>query len=214
VVQMAVHINEEKLKNAEQIFFNLYPDGFDAEEMRAVAKKHKVEKMQTFVAEQFKEKAFENKAQIFDDYVKLIGRSSLVSVFEKAKFRDAVKVMSPLEKEMLADGMQAFLYGNQAAGFEMQIEVLERYKMAKWPILTVLGLYKFPAREVLVKPTTVKGILAYFEVSDFQYTSKPNYGFYSQYREVVNEIKALAHPMLQVDNAAFCGFLMLSIEAQ
>ncbi|MDK2868759.1 MAG: hypothetical protein PWP38_3074 [Clostridiales bacterium] len=208
---MTVQVNAEKLKHAEQIFFNMYPDGFEADEMKAIAKKHKVEKMRQFVEEHFNEKAFENTDQLFEDYVKLIARSSLVSVFEKAKFRDAAKVMSAVEKDMMVKGMKAFLYGNQAAGFEMQIEVLERYKLAKWPILTVLGLYQFPAVEVLVKPTTVKGILKYFEVTDIQYTSKPTYAFYSQYRELVNAIKALAHPMLMVDNAAFCGFLMMTM---
>lgn len=88
----------------------------------------------------------------------------------------------------------------------------KKYKMAKWPILTVLGLYMNPNHEVLVKPTTVKGILKYFEVEEFQYTSKANYAFYDAYRQFINEIKSEAGEHLQIDNAAFCGFLMMSIE--
>ena len=96
-------------------------------------------------------------------------------------------------------------------GFSMQIEVLDTYKMAKWPILTVLGVYMRPETEVLVKPTTVKAVLNYFEVEDFAYASKPNYEFYARYRDLVNKLKKETGKILQVDNAAYCGFLMMTI---
>ncbi|WP_430885292.1 hypothetical protein [Fusibacter sp. JL216-2] len=203
----------EKLQHLENEFFKVYPEGFDAPDLQEIAKKHKMDKMQTFVKENFAKDKFESTEEVFEDFVKLISKSSLVSVFEKTKFRNEAKIMTSGEKEELVAGIYAFLYGNQAQGFAKQLAVLQKYKMAKWPILTVLGLYMNPNHEVLVKPTTVKGILKYFEVEEFQYTSKANYAFYDAYRQFINEIKSEAGEHLHIDNAAFCGFLMMSIES-
>ncbi len=171
-----------------------------------------MDKMKTFVDENFAKDKFEDVDLAFENFVKLIGRSSLVSVFEKTKFKNEAKVMTTEEKTMLIEGVYEFVYGDQESGFNKQIAVLQKYKMAKWPILTVLGVYMHPEYEVLVKPTTVKGILNYFEVEEFKYTSKANYEFYDQYRQLVNKIKTKADEHLQIDNAAFCGFLMMSIK--
>lgn len=202
----------EKLDALEVAFFKNYPDGFDDPEFAVIKKKHKMDKMQDFVLEHFSKESFEDKEGVFENFVKLIGKSSLVSVFEKTKFKGESKGMSVDEKNQLVEGLYDFLYVDQEAGFEKQIDVLNRYKMAKWPILTVLGVYLNPEEEVLVKPTTVKGILKYFEVEDFKYTSKANYGFYKDYRTLINRIKAKAGEQLDIDNAAFCGFLMMTIQ--
>lgn len=207
-------MNINKLERAENIFLNLYPEGFESPELQEIAKKHKMVKMQSFVSENFSLGAFEQVDAVFEAFVKLISRSSLVSVFEKAKFKDVAKALSPTEKEILVMGLKAFLYGDQEEGFEMQVRILTPYKLAKWPILTVLGLYMNPDTEVLVKPTTVKGILKYFEVTSFKYTASPNYEFYAAYRKLINDIKAHADQILQIDNAAFCGFLMMSIKPE
>ncbi len=202
----------DKLKALEDAFLRVYPEGFDAEEMQAIKKKHKMDKMHDFVDLHFSEDKFEDPLEVFDQFTKLISKSSLVSVFEKTQFRNDAKIMSEMEKKAISQGIYEFLYGNQGAGFETIAEILASYKLAKWPILTVLGVYKDPGYEVLVKPTTVKGILKYFEVEDFAYTSKPNYAFYTSYRDFINRIKSRAETHLNVDNAAFCGFLMMTIK--
>lgn len=204
----------DKLEHLENEFLMVYPQGFDSPELQAIAKKHKMDKMQTFVKENFSKDKFEDGQGIFESFVKLISKSSLVSVFEKTKFRNEAKVMTESEKEELVSGLYEFLYGDQAIGFEKQVAVLQKYKMAKWPILTVLGLYMNPGVEVLVKPTTVKGILKYFEVEAFHYSPQANYDFYKDYRGFINDIKDKARDHLHVDNAAFCGFLMMSIQSK
>ncbi|GAU79961.1 hypothetical protein [Fusibacter sp. 3D3] len=204
-------MNIEKLKTLEKHFFMAYPMGFDTPEMLEISKKHKVEKMKDYVNAHFRSECFEDVERVFADYIKLISQSSLVSIFEKAKFKDLAKTFTLEEKAKFIGGVQAFLYGDQELGFTTQIEVLTRYKIAKWPILTVLGVYIRPEFEVLIKPTTAKGILVYFE-EDLKYVSKPTYAFYSQFRTLINDIKKHTDDSLQVDNAAFCGFLMMSMD--
>jgi len=205
-------MNLTKLENLENEFLMVYPEGFESPELAEIAKKHKMGKMQEFVKSNFSKDCFNEPQEVFENFVKLISKSSLVSVFEKTKFRNEAKVMTSEEKEILVKGLYEFLYVDQELGFNKQISVLIKYKMAKWPILTVLGLYMDPDTEVLVKPTTVKGILSYFEVDEFKYTSKANFEFYDQYRQLINEIKVEASEHLKIDNAAFCGFLMMSIK--
>lgn len=204
-------MNIEKLKRLETHFFMAYPMGFDTPEMIEISKKHKIKKMRDFVNTHFEPECFEDVDLVFENYIKLISQSSLVSIFEKAKFKDLAKTFTREEKTKFIGGVYDFLYGDQETGFTSQIEVLSRYKTAKWPILTVLGVYMKPDFEVLVKPTTVKGILAYFE-EDLKYVSKPTYAFYSQFRTLINDIKKHTNEALQVDNAAFCGFLMMSLD--
>jgi hypothetical protein len=202
----------EKLDLLEEEFLKAYPEGFESPELVAIKKKHKMDKMQTFVSTHFTKSSFEDPLEVFEQFTKLISKSSLVSVFEKTQFRNDAKIMSDLERQSISNSIYEFLYGNQGAGFEGLIDVLTAYKLAKWPILTVIGLYMHPEYEVLVKPTTAKGILKYFEVEEFKYTSKPNYAFYEAYRTLINEIKEDAGNHLKVDNAAFCGFLMMTIK--
>jgi hypothetical protein len=66
--------------------------------------------------------------------------------------------------------------------------------------------------EVLVKPTTAKGVIEYFELEGLKYSSHPTFEFYRAYREQINQIKKEVDASLQFDNAAFCGFLMMSLE--
>lgn len=205
-------MNRDKLKALESAFMLDYPLGFESEEIQMISKKHKVEKMRAYVLDNFSEDDFEDERLVSERFTKLISMSSLVSVFEKARYRDVSKNFEPDETQQLSRGIQEFLYGNQALGFDLMVSVLERYKLAKWPILTVLGVYMYPDVEVLVKPTTAKSVLNYFEVSDFKYVSKPSYFFYKCFREFINELKSEVNKSLQVDNAAFCGFLMMTIQ--
>ncbi len=202
----------KKLRTLEKKFLEEYPEGFQSEELLAIGKKHKMEKMKTFVEENFEKDKFDDVEDIMIHFTKLISMSSLVSVFEKAKFKDLVKVLSPEEKGLFVKGIYEFLYGEQALGFEMQIDVLGNYKLAKWPILTVIGVYSSPDYEVLVKPTTVKAILKYFEIEEFKYSPKASYEFYQAYRAFIKELRNHTNETLKVETAAFCGFLMMSME--
>lgn len=205
-------MNIEKLKQLETDFLRRYPLGFDDPELMAVSKKHKVDEMKTFVHTHFSKEKFMDPSAISNAFTKLIGKSSLVSTFEKVKFRDAAKLFNKDDIETLSNALCEILYGDQRQGFNQLVLLLATFDLAKWPILTVLGLYYNGDYEVLVKPTTVKGVLNYLEITDIKYTSKPNFDFYVQYRKLINDLKVQTGKSLATDNGAYCGFLMITIE--
>ena len=205
-------MNRTKLKEAEERFFIRYPGGFSNPLMLEIAKKHKVEKMNKLAQDSFAIEQFEDPRKIVDSMCKIVSQSSLVSIFEKPKFRDLVKAMSDNEKECLSYGMKEFLYGNQAFGFELMSGLLSEYKLAKWPLITVCPVYYRPSIEVFIKPTTAKGVIAYFELEGLKYSPNPTYKFYKAYQEQISQMKKEVNASLQSDNAAFCGFLMISME--
>lgn len=205
-------MNITKLKEAERTFFLQYPGGFSNPEMQKIAKKHKLEKMNKMVWESFTIDQFENPEKIVDSMVRVISRSSMVSLFEKPKFRDLVKALSDNEKELLSFGLKEFLHGDQEPGFEMMCGLLYKYKLVKWPLLTACPVYYRPGVEVFIKPTTAKRVINYFELEGLKYSPSPTYDFYRAYREQINQMKTEIDPSLQNDNAAFCGFLMMSMQ--
>lgn len=204
-------MNKAKLKEAEKRFFMRYPGGFSNPLMLEIAKKHKVEKMNNLAQSSFDIEHFENPRKIVDSMLKIISQSSLVSLFEKPKFRDLVNAMNLNEKERLSLGLREFLHGNQGFGFDMMASLLDEYKLAKWTLLTVCPVYYRPRIEVFVKPNTTKGVIRYFELDGLIYNPKPTFEFYRAYREQINQMKAEVDESLQIDNAAFGGFLMMSI---
>lgn len=204
-------MNMAKFEEQQTRFLFHYPGGFENPEMKAIEKKHNVTKWITFMKDQLNEAVFEDWELAVERITKVVVGSSLVSVFEKTAFKNMIQGMTPNEKEALSESVKVLLYGNQQEGFESLCEVLGQYKNAKWPIITVLMYYANPEGEALVKPTTAKGALEYFEVEAFKYVSKPNYVFYCQFRDWVIGLRKQAVPELQVDNAAFCGFLMFAI---
>ncbi len=205
-------MNIKKLKEAEENFFIRYPGGFSNPLMQEIAKKHKAQKMVQLAQESFSAEKFDFPGEIVDSMGKIVSRSSIISLFEKPKFRDLVKVLSDNEKESLAHGLKEFLYGDQELGFNMMAGLMKEYKLAKWPLLTVFGIYHKPDVEAFVKPTTAKKVIQYFELKDIKYSPNPTYEFYKSYRDQINQMKKGLDTSLQVDNAAFCGFLMMSIE--
>lgn len=207
-------MNKEKLKSAEAKFLQRYPGGFSHPEMLEIVKKHKVAKMISLAKESFEIGRFSDAAQISDSMIKVVSQSSLVSVFEKPKFRDAVRSMNDAEKAHLSQGLRDFLHGDQAVGFSLLTGLLQEYKIAKWPVLTVFPIYYRPADEVFVKPTTAKGIIAHFELSGLRYSAQPTFEFYQAYRQQILLMKQEVREILRVDNAAFCGFLMMALEQE
>ncbi len=204
-------MNTAKLKEAEEKFLMRFPGGFSHPQMIELAKKHKVEKMKQLAQTCFAIEKFEKSSDIIISMGKIVSQSSLVSIFEKPKFRDWLKVLSDGEKDHLTRGLKEYLHGNQAFGFRVMTELLQEYKLAKWPLLTVYPIYYRPEVEVFVKPTTVKGIIEYFELTGLKYSSKPNFEFYQTFREQIRQMKQAVDVSLQIDNAAFCGFLLMTM---
>jgi hypothetical protein len=144
----------------------------------------------------------------------VITRSSLVSVFEKPKFRDFARELPPEDRQDLSQGLNELLYGNEQTGFESMLAILRSGKLAKWSLMTISQAYYRPQVEVFVKPTTAKGIIETFELRNLQYKPAPTWDFYREYRATINEMKTLVDPSLSQYNIAFTGFLMRGIHGQ
>ena len=204
-------MNTQKLKEAEYRFLQSYPGGFNHPEMAAIGKKHKMPQMVEFAQEHFDKRAFSDPEDVADSMVKLVSRASMVSLFEKPKFRDAVKSMDVNTRTALVTALKKLLHGNQRQGFEALVELLRPLKLAKWSLVTILPNYYRPDDEVFVKPTTAKGVIDYFEIEGLQYKPQPTWDFYSAYRDVFLQMKAQVDPLLRPNNAAFGGFLMMTV---
>ena len=204
-------MNLQRLKLIEKQFFQLYPGGFDNPEILKESKKHRGPQMTEMAHTMFAPENFENSQQIAINMAKIISRSSVISVFEKPKFRDFIESLSADECKILADALYEQLHGNEKKGFNDLIKFLKPIKLAKWTIITVIPAYYYPDKEVFIKPTTVKNIITFFEINELKYSATPSFTFYSQYRSIVNEMKTHTHKSLQPNNLAFSGFLMLSM---
>ena len=204
-------MNLEKLKQAEAQFLQLYPLGFKDPHMQAIGKKHKMPQMIDQCQNLFSELAFNKPHIVVEDMVKMISRSSMVSMFEKPKFRDCVHALSGVDKDRLSEAFFEQLYGDQQQGFETMLDILRTHKLAKWSLMTILPNYVYPEQEVFVKPTTAKGVIAWFELKDLVYKPQPSWDFYQRYKATILEMKSLVDPTLTSSNAAFSGFLMMSL---
>jgi len=203
-------VNLQKLREAESLFLHRYPGGFENEEMMKIGKKHNVGRLADFAQEALAKKRFATQAAVLDDIVRIVSRSSMVSLFEKPKFRDYVNGMNREDRAFLADGYRKLLHGNQQRGFEDVADVLREGKLAKWSLMTVCLLYWRPEKEVFVKPTTTKNVIRQFDLEGLQYRPQPTWPFYRDYRDAITEMKSLVHPSLSPNNAAFTGFLMMT----
>lgn len=203
-------MNTNKLKDAESLFLQKYPGGFMHPDMQALGKKHKMGQMIEFAQEHFAKKAFADPALLAQNLVKVVSRSSMISLFEKPKFRDWVYQASIMDLELLSRAIKAQLHGSAKHGLESLTELLAPHKLAKWSLVTILPNYYKPDDEVFVKPTTAKDVIGFFELDVVPYKAKPSWAFYEAYREAIIHMKSLVDPMLSPNNAAFCGFLMMS----
>ncbi len=204
-------MNIKRLKEAEAVFLDQYPGGFQHPDMLAIGKKHKMDKMIDMANEDFSEDSFADQDAIVDTMIKMITRSSMVSLFEKPKFRDFAKSLNHQHRTILAQGMREQLHGNQEQGFNMVLDVLLTGKIAKWSLISICPVYHKPFDEVFVKPTTAKGVIEAFELNTLQYKPRPSWEFYKEYRSMVTEMKTHVDSSLSPNNAAFTGFLMLSM---
>ncbi len=204
-------MNLIRLKQAEETFLSRYPGGFDNPDIIAIrTKKHNVDKMIAFTQEIFSRKNFKFPDKIVQNMVKVVSRSSVISMFEKPRFREFAETLFPEERVLLAGGLEELLHGKEQIGFETILDLLKSRKLAKWSLMTICQTYFHPQRDVLVKPTTVKGIIEYFELQDLQYRPTPSWAFYDVYRSTIHEMKSKVDTSLSPTNAAFSWFLLLS----
>jgi hypothetical protein len=205
-------MNLHKLKQAEEAFLDRYPGGFDNPELIAIrTKKHNVDKMIAFTQESFAKRNFKLLDLIVQNMVKVVSRSSVIARFEKPKFREFADALFPEERKLLAGRLEELLHGDEQAGFETILDLLKSRKLAKWSLMTICQTYFHPQRDVLVKPTTVKGIIQYFELNDLQYRPTLSWASYEAYRSGIHEMKSKVDQSLSPTNAAFSWFLLLSL---
>ncbi|MBO6557755.1 MAG: hypothetical protein JJ934_04620 [Pseudomonadales bacterium] len=203
-------MNREKLRIAEAHFLQSYPGGFADPALESVGKKHNMSRATNFAKAVFAKKSFDEPNEFLDSLVKLVSRSSMVSLFEKPKFRDMVKDLNSEDREVLVESYKKLFHGNQKKGFEEVVEILAWRKMAKWSLMTIGLVYYRPQKEVFVKPTTAKAVVQKLEL-DLTYKPRPSWEFYSGYRDAILEMKSVVNPSLAPNNAALTGFLMMTL---
>lgn len=206
----SVPVNQSKLRDAEALFLQMYPNGFADEGLADISRRHKVEQLSEFAREALAKKQFSRPAALLEDVTRIVSRSSMISMFEKPRFRDFVAGLARSEREQLVAGYKAQLHGSQQRGFEAVLDVLSEGKLARWSLMSIVAHHYRPQREVFVKPTTTKNVIRHFELEGLEYKPRPSWAFYKAYRAAIEEMKAQVHPSLSPNNAAFTGFLMIT----
>lgn len=173
-----------------------------------------MDKMMELTQQCFAKKNFRDTSDIIENMIRIISRSSMVSIFEKPKFKDFANSLSPREKNQLVAGLKEQLHGDERKGFEKIVDLLKMGKLAKWSLISICPVYFHPQREVFVKPTTVKGVIAYFELDELHYRPQPYWEFYERYRDIIQHMKTRVDPSLSPNSAAFSGFLMMSLQTR
>ncbi len=201
---------KKTLKEAEKHFLTKYPGGFNHPEMAALGKKHKMEQLEKMAKESFSKKNFDDTDFILSETSKLVSRSTMISMFEKPKFRDMIKGLNKKEKEIFTESLYELLHGKEKVGFELLVSELQKRKLAKWTLATVVQTYYRPQKEVLVKPSTTKLIIEKLDL-DLIYRPTPTWDFYRKYRKCIKDLKTKVDKNLTPNNPAFCGFLMMSL---
>ena len=205
-------MNLEKLKDVETEFLLQYPSGFQDAKFFPTMKKFDPSKLEIFTKENLKKSNFSNPNLVVDAFFKIIQKSTLVSLFDKLKFRDMKDSLTSYEKDILSIELFELIHGNQKNGFEGLVEFLAQYSLAKWTIISVVLYYNHRQKEYFIKPTTTKNVIKYFEIKDLIYKPTPSFEFYDSYKKVLNVMKKNVDKTLSFDNAAFTGFLRIGME--
>ena len=205
-------MNTDKLLQAEAAFLSHYPQGFSDPSMASVKKKHNVDKLAEFAQENLTIANFNRPEFIAETVLKIVSRSSMVSRFEKPRFRDFIHCLNSSEKEAFSSAYEKRLFGRaKRRGFEELVGMMQPFGVAKWSIVSVVPFYFSPRKEVFVKPTTAKGILANLEIEGLEYRPAPTWDFYQGYQRLLKEISQTVSPTLSPNYAALSGFLMISL---
>lgn len=207
---MSQSLNKTQLQQLQGTFLMEYPQGFADPKMQLILKKHPIAKMTALARDSFPVSASGNVHTSAEQMAKIVSRSSMVSMFEKPKFKSFINSLNEYDKAFLVDSLLEFLHADQQRGFEGMLQVLATEKLAKWSLISIIPAYYAPDSEVFIKPTTVKNILRHFNITELVYKPTPSWDFYQRYRELINTAKTKVHPSLTPNNPAFCGFLMMT----
>ena len=180
--------------------------------MEPIRKRHNVDKLTDFAKANISQLTLGQPQRFIDTVVKIIARSSMVSRFEKAPFRDFAGALTSKEKLYLTEAFRKRLFGRRKReGFEEIVSLLAPHKLARWSIVSAVPFYLAPTKEVFVKPTTAKKIVSVLEVNNLKYQPRPDWAFYDGYRKLILEIKRHLDPSVTTNNAAITGLLMFSL---
>jgi hypothetical protein len=204
-------MDTEKLKAAEAAFLSIYPMGYDTPGLAERVKRHDMTRMIAFAKEAFSPEALDDAEKAAESFAKLVSRSSMVSLYEKPRLRDAIRGMTYDEREELAGFIRELLHGNEAMGMNGLAGMLAMRQAAKWPVVTALRCYYYPETDLIIKPTTVKNIIKIFSLTGLVYTTVPNFAFYERYRAALLEMRTVTHGSYGMALAGFSGFLMMSM---
>ena len=204
-------MNVDKLKAAEAHFLSEYPLGFGDPGLAEIAKRHNMSKLVEFAQSTLGPQSYSNVNETLANIVRVVSRSSMVSFFEKPKFKSLIDRLDSDQKAFLVDSFLAFLHGDQEQGFAGVVDILKEEKLARWSLTTIVPAYYAPTKEVFVKPNTAKGIIAALEIEDLVYKPQPTWQFYAAYRALILQMQAQVDPKLSPSNAAFTGFLMMEL---
>lgn len=205
-------MNVQRLKEAEAAFLERYPLGFSDPGMDVIRKRHNVDKLAGFAAENLNALTFSQPKKLADLVATIIGRSSMVSRFEKAPFRDFINGLDSKEKTRLANAFEKRLVGRRKReGFDEIVDLFAHHKLARWSLVSAVPFYFSPKREAFVKPTTAKKIITLLEVEDLDYHPRPTWTFYEGYRRLILEAGRLLDASVTPNNAAITGLLMFAL---
>lgn len=91
-------LDVNKLHQAQADFLSQYPGGFSNPAMIEIGKKHRMDKMVSMAKECFSKTACSNVTATADNMVKVVSRSSMVSMFEKPKFKGLYNGLMAMKK--------------------------------------------------------------------------------------------------------------------
>ena len=83
-----------------------------------------MDKMTVFAKEVLAKKEFDKPNALLENMVKLVSRSSMVSLFEKPKFRDMVNDLNSDDRVRLVSSYKKLFHGNQKKGLAEVVEFL------------------------------------------------------------------------------------------
>jgi hypothetical protein len=204
-------MNVRKLKQAEAAFLARFPQGFSDPGLERIRKSHNVERLADFARANVTEAALSRPQRFAETLLTIVSRSSMVSRFEKPPFRELIDSLDSKDKRRLSEAFRNRLFGRQREGFDAIVDLLGRYKLARWSLVSAVPFYFAPAKEAFVKPSTARKIVTFLDVDDLQYHPRPDWRFYVGYRKLIIAIKGKVDSSLTPNNAATTGFLMATM---
>ncbi|WP_150467975.1 hypothetical protein [Francisella sp. SYW-9] len=203
----------DRLRKLELDFFEVYPQGFNDPEMQKIAKKHNIDKLSELTQQTFSNSSSISVDAFLEDIVRIVSRSSMVSMFEKPKFKEYIHHLDDIQKQKFSEALINLVTKQQKKGFEDLVAMLSKAKLAKWSLITICLFYFNPQKEVFIKLTVTKDVISFFELQDLVYKPTPTWEFYKKYRDIINSMKKSVDKSFTTNNAAFTGFIMMSLNS-